>query len=198
MGSPYQYEIGLVTPLSMHPFYAVRMDSKRGTTTPIAKAFDSTTDAIMWLKCLDRKIKEDQDVSFSFDIEDMKALRKENIRRNQQHLKEWKHGKACVLCGGTKTKELSLHHVNPSQKKFSFQELVIWGSLQEINEELAKTVILCTRHHRLLHRFWSRYQYCSCQRCIWRRGMQCRCKRSDVWCLNSGVLITGLGEPVKL
>ena len=194
--SAYEYRIWMPDKLRMNPFYVERVHKSNGTKTLLTKTFASTGDAIQWIRCLDKHVTDPEDVKIMFDVEKMRDERARNIERNKQRFREAKANAECVLCGSKD--DLSFHHVDPSLKKYSFQELIVWGSIEELDAELSKTVVLCTRHHRLLHAAWIRETNDSiCQRCIWRRGLQCRCKRPDVWCASSGILITGSGVPVK-
>ena len=183
------YEVKMTTPLRMFPFYVVRKYPGQEGEHRIAKNFSSTHDAIRWITVLDKNVSQDRGISLGFDLEEMRFLRAENIRRNRAHLSAVKKDAGCVFCGCAK--DLSFHHVDPRRKSYDFQDLVIWGSTDELDAELSKTVVLCTRHHRLLHGWWNRYPDHPCRACIYRRGMQCHCRRPDVWCLNSGNLLIG-------
>ena len=187
--SAYEYRIWMPDKLRMNPFYVERVHKSNGTKTLLTKTFASTGDAIQWIRCLDKHVTDPEDVKIMFDVEKMRDERARNIERNKQWFREAKANAECVLCGSKD--DLSFHHVDPSLKKYSFQELIVWGSIEELDAELSKTVVLCARHHRMLHGWWNRYPDHPCRACIYRRGMQCHCKRPDVWCLNSGNLLIG-------
>ena len=60
-------------------------------------------------------------------------------------------GNKCNICGYDKCKDaLALHHIDPSEKKFTFS--MSWGlAWKEIEKELKKCVLLCCRCHAEVH-----------------------------------------------
>ena len=46
---------------------------------------------------------------------------------------------------------MDLHHIDPSTKKDTVSNLLKSGSLQSLQEEIDKCVVLCSNCHRLVH-----------------------------------------------
>ena len=46
---------------------------------------------------------------------------------------------------------MDLHHIDPSTKKDNVSKLLKSGSLQSLQEEIDKCVVLCSNCHRLVH-----------------------------------------------
>jgi hypothetical protein len=68
--------------------------------------------------------------------------------------KEWKAYKAtlyCTKCGFNHTAALDFHHVDPSNKTDSVNQLVSDGRFKAAMEEVQKCVVLCANCHRIHH-----------------------------------------------
>jgi hypothetical protein len=81
-----------------------------------------------------------------------------------EHVKKWREvtksaivesmGGKCFVCGYNKCNDaLELHHKNPSEKEFSMGKIMAnpkaWF---KIVEELKKCILLCSNHHREVHK----------------------------------------------
>lgn len=81
---------------------------------------------------------------------------KDTIRKNaklyknrmQQYINEYKSG-GCIICGESDLSCLDLHHLY--NKRFNISRAINRYSLDAINKELNKCVVLCANCHRKLH-----------------------------------------------
>jgi len=56
----------------------------------------------------------------------------------------------CVVCGFDVPIACDFHHVDPAQKVTEVTRLV-YCTKERILEEIAKCILLCSNHHRMLH-----------------------------------------------
>lgn len=57
----------------------------------------------------------------------------------------------CVVCGEDDPAALDFHHVDPATKSFNVASVGRSKSLQAVDRELAKCVVLCASCHRKVH-----------------------------------------------
>jgi hypothetical protein len=88
---------------------------------------------------------------------------RENAERAKSHVKDrirellaWAHAykeaQACAVCGEGDPVCLEFHHRNPAEKQEDVARAVRAGwSLQRLESEVAKCVVLCANCHRKLH-----------------------------------------------
>jgi transcription elongation factor Elf1 len=59
---------------------------------------------------------------------------------------------ACVVCGEKESVCLDFHHLNPIEKDLNLATVKNWGySIERLQSEINKCVILCSNCHRKLH-----------------------------------------------
>lgn len=69
----------------------------------------------------------------------------------KQYIKDYKLAHPCK-CGETHPATLDFHHTDPSIKEVSINKAVAQGwSIERLNTEMSKCVILCANCHRKLH-----------------------------------------------
>ena len=73
--------------------------------------------------------------------------------RNREFVRDYKKNKKCERCGYNKfTEILEFHHVNSQEKDKSINRLMkTLKSLEIINQEIKKCILLCPNCHRELH-----------------------------------------------
>ncbi len=59
--------------------------------------------------------------------------------------------KGCAICEEKSPVALDFHHIDPSQKKFSIGGYYLIKTDAEVEEELAKCVVVCANCHRKIH-----------------------------------------------
>ena len=87
------------------------------------------------------------------DEEKRKASHAASKRKQYQRNKEFINSKKikCAKCGYCRCKEaLEFHHLDPTQKDFSSAGMKT-RSIQRIQEEIDKCVVLCANCHREAH-----------------------------------------------
>jgi protein-arginine kinase activator protein McsA len=66
---------------------------------------------------------------------------------------EYKSSRGCSRCPENDSACLDCHHTDPSQKKFAIGYMIkACKTLEDIQLELTKCIILCANCHRKLHR----------------------------------------------
>lgn len=76
-----------------------------------------------------------------------------NNRKNQE-LREYllsEKEKGCSLCGERCIPCLEFHHVDPESKDMSVSQMINYGNLNRLKEEMSKCVLLCANCHRKVH-----------------------------------------------
>lgn len=88
-----------------------------------------------------------------------RAYRRRNLKQHNLSTKEWaakvkahvaeyKLASGCLLCGFRESAAaLDLHHVDPATKSGPVASL---GGLETVKAEIAKCVVLCANHHRMV------------------------------------------------
>ncbi len=68
-------------------------------------------------------------------------------------VRRYKAERGCVVCGFKDSPSaLDLHHLDPATKLFTLSQYSPQhGDLDALHAELAKCVVLCANHHRMLH-----------------------------------------------
>ena len=80
-------------------------------------------------------------------VENMAAVKKRRKKLKLMAVAE--KGGRCQLCGYSRCiRALEFHHINPSEKSFALGERGLTRSWSRIQEELAKTMLLCANCHR--------------------------------------------------
>jgi ribosomal protein L44E len=97
------------------------------------------------------KYKEYSAAHYKRNTEEIKATTKE---KRSSMKKEWKAYKAtlyCTKCGFNHTAALDFHHIDPSNKTGSVNQLVSDGRFKAAFEEMEKCIVLCANCHRIHH-----------------------------------------------
>lgn len=83
-----------------------------------------------------------------------KRARKESVLSRMRWLTEYKDGKPCADCGKVFDPIcMDFHHVDPKLKKNEIRELLRDGySMQTVQAEIDKCVLICSNCHRLRHK----------------------------------------------
>lgn len=77
-----------------------------------------------------------------------KPKAKQNARR---YLIEHKAAKGCAFCKMNLAECLDFHHIDPSIKSYTLTQMGNSGfKVDKIDEEIAKCVVICANHHRLI------------------------------------------------
>ena len=81
-----------------------------------------------------------------------RAKARKTLRRslNSEYIKQYKEMSSCLKCPEARAVCLEFHHKDPATKKFAISE----GrrqSIQAIDDEIAKCVVVCANCHRILH-----------------------------------------------
>lgn len=78
---------------------------------------------------------------------------KTNKRRNAEYIQEAKRDGKCVRCGWNDHPcALDFHHIDPANKITEIANMIRGGSsIQKIQEEMNKCVLVCANCHRILH-----------------------------------------------
>ena len=84
-----------------------------------------------------------------------KESEKRHVKRRKEQIKKWfelyKKNLFCSRCGETHPATLEFHH-NKENKEMNVSEMIYNGySIQRINKEVAKCVVLCANCHRKEH-----------------------------------------------
>jgi hypothetical protein len=80
-------------------------------------------------------------------VENMIAVKKR--RKKLKQMSVALKGGRCQLCGYSRCiRALEFHHIDPDEKGFALSERGLTRSWTKIQEELAKTVLLCANCHR--------------------------------------------------
>lgn len=77
---------------------------------------------------------------------------RDRIERNRKWLAEYKATCKCCECPESRVACLDFHHVDPATKVMNVCEMVNNRySIQRIQEEIAKCIVLCANCHRVNH-----------------------------------------------
>jgi hypothetical protein len=71
-----------------------------------------------------------------------------------KHREEWQRFKStlqCAKCGASHPAIIDFHHLDPSEKDKTVNQLFKNYSYKKIREELKKCIALCANCHRILH-----------------------------------------------
>ena len=77
----------------------------------------------------------------------------EYIKRNREFLSKYKISASCKICGYNKCAEaLDFHHISEHNKEANVSWLANDKcSLERLQEEIAKCIVVCARCHREIH-----------------------------------------------
>lgn len=91
--------------------------------------------------------------SFKSD-KDYRLRQNESNKRNRKEkaafVRAYKTSKGCLFCSENHEAALDLHHVDPSIKDSAVSQM-LYNSLEKIETEIAKCVVLCSNCHRKHH-----------------------------------------------
>lgn len=80
----------------------------------------------------------------------MRENAKERYRRKKKHVEEIKNDRGCVNCGETEPCCLDFHHLE--DKDYNISKMIgDDASLEKIDEEIDKCVVICANCHRKHH-----------------------------------------------
>ena len=71
-------------------------------------------------------------------------------------IREWfdtyKSNLSCEKCGENHIATLDFHHIDSNEKEYIISDMVRYGfSIENIEKEISKCIILCANCHRILH-----------------------------------------------
>lgn len=72
-------------------------------------------------------------------------------RKQREAFEAFKATLACVVCGETASECLDFHHLDPTQKEQTIANLASRRSVEGLQKELDKCVVLCSNCHRKVH-----------------------------------------------
>ena len=73
-------------------------------------------------------------------------------RRNKDFINEYKANKGCEFCSENTPVCLDFHHINPKIKDWNISVMCRGAnSIQTIQEEINKCIVICSNCHRKLH-----------------------------------------------
>jgi hypothetical protein len=77
---------------------------------------------------------------------------RERLERNRQWLEEYRKTCVCSVCSESRSVCLDFHHTDPNEKVMTISRMVKSRfSVERIQEEIAKCVVLCANCHRVHH-----------------------------------------------
>lgn len=79
------------------------------------------------------------------------GVQKQREARKTKWLQEYKQTQRCKLCPEDDAACLDFHHLDPSTKDGDVSDIVRNISLERLQQELDKCVVLCSNCHRKLH-----------------------------------------------
>ena len=126
--------------------------NKKLSTRKIAKELNCSQSTVKyWLKKYGLKTY----VKPRLTEEDKKKLNVKRVTNRRKQLKklavEYKGGK-CVKCNYDKCIDaLEFHHLNPDEKDFSISHKGYTMSLEKVQKELDKCILVCANCHREIH-----------------------------------------------
>ena len=82
------------------------------------------------------------------DIRTADPSKNYDVKRN--HIDTIKQQCGCLFCGEAEPVCLSFHHIDPSIKLFGVSDFVS-RTIEELDNEIAKCVVVCENCHRKLH-----------------------------------------------
>jgi hypothetical protein len=85
-----------------------------------------------------------------------KETAKVSVHERRELMRAWYRSKkdvlSCVKCGEDHNATLEFHHTDPSEKEISVADAINRGwSIERIETEMAKCVVLCANCHRKEH-----------------------------------------------
>jgi hypothetical protein len=81
----------------------------------------------------------------------IRQQRKDYRTRGREWLVEYKAARSCELCGESTPECLDFHHRDPTLKEASISSVIGRWSLQRLQSEVAKCVLVCANCHRKIH-----------------------------------------------
>ncbi len=77
---------------------------------------------------------------------------REKYHQRKEMLNDFKSQCKCAKCGDTRSYVLDFHHINPNEKEDTLARLTSnTSSVERINTEMQKCVVLCSNCHREFH-----------------------------------------------
>ena len=80
------------------------------------------------------------------------------VKDIKQYIKNLKHKSKCYFCGETEDCCLEFHHIDKDSKLFSIGKIPHTKSLEDVKNELSKTMCVCANCHRKLHNGIIKYE----------------------------------------
>lgn len=75
-----------------------------------------------------------------------------SYNEKKKSVQELKIGLKCAKCGDNRSYVLDFHHIDPSIKKEDVSQMLInHRSLEDIQKEIEKCIVLCSNCHREFH-----------------------------------------------
>jgi len=105
-----------------------------------------------WRQAHADKVREYWRTWYYRNRESVAVARKRRKTDVRTWLRDYKATLACVDCGEAHPATLDFHHTNPAEKERSLGDIGKYGwSVQKVQDEIAKCVILCANCHRKRH-----------------------------------------------
>ena len=74
------------------------------------------------------------------------------MQRNREYIRQRKElSGGCCVCGEARIPCLDYHHKDPKDKGYNVNDMIKSHSLESIDREINKCMVLCANCHRLLH-----------------------------------------------
>lgn len=110
-----------------------------------------TTDGLQ--KCCKVCRKESDAAYYKRNPKKKREQNKKNENRNRKFIQKYKKENGCLICGyNCCTSALDFHHLDPTQKEKNIAAMVKdCCSIETIEVEIDKCVVLCRNHHAELH-----------------------------------------------
>ena len=80
------------------------------------------------------------------------------VKDIKQYIKNLKHKSKWYFCGETEDCCLEFHHIDKDSKLFSIGKIPHTKSLEDVKNELSKTICVCANCHRKLHNGIIKYE----------------------------------------
>ena len=80
------------------------------------------------------------------------------VKDIKQYIKNLKHKSKCYFCGEIEDCCLEFHHIDKDSKLFSIGKIPHTKSLEDVKNELSKTICVCANCHRKLHNGIIKYE----------------------------------------
>lgn len=85
-------------------------------------------------------------------LDRMKPYNKERRKTIEAWFRNYKETLSCEFCGEDSSECLDFHHKDPTDKRFTIGCYSMMGvSIDTLQQEIAKCIILCANCHRKLH-----------------------------------------------